>query len=198
MGVWSATSTTAASSLQQERRQGTLELLVAAPTPFPLLHLADHPVDGHDRRLQPGRRRCCGAGSSSASRSPSRSPFVFVAAVLVTVRRRSACSASCWRSPRCATAPPGRSARALEMPVWLICGFLVPLSLLPDWVAADLLGARPDLGHGRDPAAAEGRNRAGRHLALCLALAAAYGVIGACWPGRLVDSARAHATLALT
>ena len=37
MGVWSAVSTTAASSLQQERRQGTLELLVAAPTPFPLL-----------------------------------------------------------------------------------------------------------------------------------------------------------------
>jgi len=34
MGVWSSTSTTAASSLQQERRQGTLELLVAAPTPF--------------------------------------------------------------------------------------------------------------------------------------------------------------------
>lgn len=39
MGVWSATSTTAASSLQQERRQGTLELLVAAPTPLPLLIL---------------------------------------------------------------------------------------------------------------------------------------------------------------
>ena len=29
--------TTAAISLQSERRQGTLELLVAAPTPFPLL-----------------------------------------------------------------------------------------------------------------------------------------------------------------
>src|SRR5690242_15026402 len=39
MGVWSSTSTTAASSLQQERRQGTLELLVAAPTPFSLVIL---------------------------------------------------------------------------------------------------------------------------------------------------------------
>ncbi|MDT5028568.1 MAG: type transport system permease protein, partial [Micromonosporaceae bacterium] len=37
IGIWSATSTTASFVLQMERRQGTLELLVAAPTPFPLL-----------------------------------------------------------------------------------------------------------------------------------------------------------------
>ena len=37
LGVWSAVATTAAISLQAERRQGTLELLVAAPTPFTLL-----------------------------------------------------------------------------------------------------------------------------------------------------------------
>lgn len=39
MGVWSATSTTASSALQTERRQGTLELLVAAPARLPLLVL---------------------------------------------------------------------------------------------------------------------------------------------------------------
>jgi hypothetical protein len=38
----------------------------------------------------------------------------------------------------------------LEYPVWLICGFLVPLPL-PRLGAADLVGARADLGHERDP-----------------------------------------------
>jgi ABC-2 type transport system permease protein len=37
MGVWSAVSTTASTALQSERRQGTLELLVASPTAFPLI-----------------------------------------------------------------------------------------------------------------------------------------------------------------
>ena len=39
MGVWSAVSTSASTTLQGERRQGTLELLVAAPTPFSLVIL---------------------------------------------------------------------------------------------------------------------------------------------------------------
>ncbi len=34
MGIWSATSTSAGSALQRERRHGTLELLVAAPAHF--------------------------------------------------------------------------------------------------------------------------------------------------------------------
>ena len=38
MGVWSAVSTSASLTLQGERRQGTLELLVAAPTPFSLVN----------------------------------------------------------------------------------------------------------------------------------------------------------------
>ena len=35
IGVWSAVATTASISLQQERRLGTLELLVAAPDAVP-------------------------------------------------------------------------------------------------------------------------------------------------------------------
>ena len=39
MGIWGATSTAAGSALQQERRHGTLELLVAAPVHFALVLL---------------------------------------------------------------------------------------------------------------------------------------------------------------
>src|SRR4029453_5112004 len=39
MGIWSATSTSAGSAMQRERWHGTLELLVAAPSPFSLVML---------------------------------------------------------------------------------------------------------------------------------------------------------------
>ena len=39
MGIWAATSTAAGAALQRERWHGTLELLVAAPSPFALVLL---------------------------------------------------------------------------------------------------------------------------------------------------------------
>src|SRR6478736_5998981 len=39
MGIWSSTSTSAGSAMQRERWHGTLELLVAAPSPFSLVML---------------------------------------------------------------------------------------------------------------------------------------------------------------
>ncbi len=182
MGVWSSTSTTAASSLQQERRQGTLELLVAAPTPFPLLIL-------------PVTLSMATIGGYSLVATLLWGRFVFGIGITVqparsrsSRRRRDdrggrACWASCWRSARCATGRRGRWASALEMPVWLICGFSCRSSPAARLGAADLVGARPDLGHGSCPGAPRlaGRDRAGRcpaNRALCLGLAAVYGVIG--------------------
>ena len=39
MAVWGAVSTSAGNAMQRERWQGTLELLVSAPAPFPLVML---------------------------------------------------------------------------------------------------------------------------------------------------------------
>ena len=86
----------------------------------------------------------------------------------------------------------------LEFPVWLICGFLVPLSLLPDWVRPIACLLPPTWGVAAVRDAALGGSP-WPDIAVCLL--AGRGVRrhrGALLARRLVDSARAHATLALT
>jgi ABC-2 type transport system permease protein len=195
MGVWSATSTTAASSLQQERRQGTLELLVAAPSPFPLiifpLTLSMATVGAYSMvaTLLWGRF-VFGIHIAIAQ------PASFVLAVLVTVIAIGmlgfllAVSSVRYRSA-------WALGNALEMPVWLICGFLVPLSVLPSWLQPVAWVLAPTWGLDAIRAATEGRPAWGS-LGLCLLLTVVYCVIGALVSGRLVDSARRDAKLALT
>jgi ABC-2 type transport system permease protein len=194
MGVWSATSTTAASSLQQERRQGTLELLVASPSPFPLiifpltLSMATVGVYSMAATLLWGRF-VFGIHITVAQ------PVLFVLAVLVTVVAIGmlgfvlAVSSVRYRSA-------WALGNAFEFPVWLICGFLVPLSVLPGWLHPVAWVLAPTWGLAAIRAAAEGRP-VGGSLLLCLALAAAYGLIGSLVSRRLVDSARRDAKLAL-
>jgi ABC-2 type transport system permease protein len=94
-----------------------------------------------------------------------------------------------------------RSAWALgtlfEFPVWLICGFLVPLSLLPGWVTPIAWLLPPTWGVAAVRDAALGGN-AWPDIALCLLTGLAYAAIGVALSRRLVDSARGNATLALT
>ena len=94
-----------------------------------------------------------------------------------------------------------RSAWALgsvmEFPVWLICGFLVPLSLLPSWVTTIAYLLPPTWGVAAVRDAALGGN-AWPDMGMCLLTGAAYAVIGVLLARRLVDSARERATLALT
>lgn len=195
MGVWSATSTTAASSLQQERRQGTLELLVAAPTPLPLLIL---PVTLSMATI--------GAYSLVATLLWGRlvfgieiavaRPAGFVAACLATVAAVGVLGfLVAVASVRYRTA--WALGSALEFPVWLLCGFLVPLSLLPGWTRPISWVLAPTWGIDAIRAAAAGGNPL-PGIAACLGLAAGYGVAGALLARRLIDSARAHATLALS
>ena len=87
---------------------------------------------------------------------------------------------------------------ALELPVWLICGFLVPLSLLPDWVRPISWVLPPTWGVAAVRDAALGGGSPWRDIGLCLLTGAAYGVAGAVVSRRVVDSARTDATLALT
>jgi ABC-2 type transport system permease protein len=195
MGVWSATSTAASSVLQRERRQGTLELLVAAPTPFPLLivpitlSMATIGLYSLVATLLWGR---------FAFGIPIRidQPLGFGSAVLVTVF-----AIALMGFLLAVTAVRYRSAwalgAALELPVWLICGFLVPLSILPGWVRPISWVLPPTWGVSAVKEAALGGSP-WVDILMCAALAAVYALVGTALSGRLVDSARARATLALS
>ena len=194
MGIWSATSTTSASALQQERRQGTLELLVAAPTPLPLLIL---PVTLSMATVGAYSLVACLLWGRFVFGIPIvvASPVAFVAAVLATV-----ISISVLGFLMAVASVRYRSAWAIgsafELPVWLVCGFLVPLSLLPSWTRPISWVLSPTWGMAAVRAAAEGRNP-GPDIAICLGIGAVYGLAGALLARRLVNSARTHATLAL-
>jgi ABC-2 type transport system permease protein len=195
MGIWSATSTSASSVLQRERRHGTLELLAAAPANFALILLPisvamttvglysmvatllwGHFVFGIEMRLV--------------------HPLLFVLAVPVTIASVGALgfllSVACVRY-RTAWA----LGNALEYPVWLICGFLVPLALLPGWVGPFSWVLAPTFGVRAIREAALGGTPLGDLLA-CAALGIAYFGIGVTLTDYVLRSARRKASLALS
>jgi ABC-2 type transport system permease protein len=195
MGVWSATSTTAASALQMERRQGTLELLVAAPTPFPLLvfplTLSMATIGGYSlvTTLLWGR-------FVFGIHVPVKDPVAFAASIAVTVMAIGTLGfLIAIGSVRYRVA--WALGSALEMPVWLICGFLVPVASLPSWVQPVSWLLAPTWGMAAIRSAANGGSPV-VDLFWCTALAAGYTLVGALLSGRLLDSARTRATLALT
>ncbi|HVQ87446.1 MAG TPA: ABC transporter permease [Actinomycetes bacterium] len=195
MGVWSAVSTSAAISLQRERNQGTLELLVAAPTPFPLLvvpitlSMATIGLYSFVATLLWGR-------FAFGIQLSLDQPLAFVAGCLATAVAIGlmgfllAISAIRYRSSWALGA-------ALEMPIWLICGFIVPLALLPDWVRPIAWVLPPTWGVAAVKDAALGGSP-WPDIVLCLGIASIYAAIGTLLAHRLVDSARTHATLSLS
>jgi ABC-2 type transport system permease protein len=131
MGIWSATSTTRGSAMQRERWHGTLELLVASPTHFALVLL---PARSRWRRSASTAwsPRCSGA-ARVRRRPDDRHPLLFALSIPATV-----ISIGDARLPARGRFVRYRTAWALgnmlEYPSGSICGFLVPLSLFPDWV----------------------------------------------------------------
>jgi ABC-2 type transport system permease protein len=195
MGVWGAVSTAAGSAMQRERWQGTLELLVIAPQPFPLVML---PVTIAMSTL--------GLYSMAATLLWGRlvfgigvhivHPLAFCAAVVVTVL-----SIGVTGFLMAVSFVRYRTAWALgnlfEYPVWLICGFLVPLSLFPGWVHPLAWLLAPTWGVNAIRESALGGSPL-PDLALCAGIGAACLAIGVTVSGTVLESARARATLALT
>jgi ABC-2 type transport system permease protein len=194
MGIWSSTSTTASSALQNERQQGTLELLVAAPTPLPLL-------------LIPVTLSMATVGLYSLVTTllwgrfvfgislHVHDPLLFAVSVLVVVL-----SIGIFGFLLAVSSVRYRSAWAvgagIEMPVWFICGFLVPLSALPGWVRPFSWVLAPTWGMEAVRHSALGGG-VGVALAVCLGLTAAYALAGTLLTQRIVDSARSRASLTL-
>jgi ABC-2 type transport system permease protein len=195
MGIWSVIATTASSLLQRERWLGTLELLVAAPTRFALI-------------LVPMTTAMASLGLYSMAATllwgwllfditvPVADPLLFVLSIVASilsialigfllsvavVRYRTA-----WAM-----------GNLLEYPGWLVCGFLVPLSLFPDWVGWLAHALPPTWGMQAIRASAAGGSP-WIDVLMCLGLGIVYGLVGALLSETVLRSARRHAALALT
>ncbi|HEY7483631.1 MAG TPA: ABC transporter permease [Streptosporangiaceae bacterium] len=195
MAIWTAISTMASGILQRERGYGTLELLVAAPSPFSTvifpITLAVSTVGLYGMIATLVWARLLFGVDTGITRSP-----LTVVAVMATVIAIGALG-----FVMSVTVVRYRAAWALgnvlEYPVWLICGFLVPVSLLPGWVQVISWLLAPTWGVRAIREASAGGTPL-PELATCIGLAVAYGVMGI-WLGRkFVHAARQHATLSLT
>jgi ABC-2 type transport system permease protein len=194
MGIWTATSVPASSALQRERWLGTLELLVVAPRHLGLILL---PITLAASTVG----LYCVAGTLLWARVlfgiqiTVVHPLLFVLGLLATVVTIAALGflmAVSFVGSRRAWA----LGSAFEYPVWLICGFLVPVSLLPDWVRPLSWALGPTWGMRAVREAAYGGAPLGPIL-LCLALAAVYLALGVTVLRFVLDSARRRATLSL-
>ena len=195
MGIWSITTVDAADSIQRQRSLGVLELLVAAPTPFWAVLLpitiASSAIGIYSlvSTLLWGR-------ILFGIRLELVHPVLFVIAVpsaVIGLGLLGLLLASTFVLYRNANA----LSNLLGEPVWLITGMLVPISLLPGWVAplswvlAPTWGIRAirDSALGGDPLPA---------ILMCLGLGVAYMLITAVCLRHFERLARTRATLALT
>ncbi len=195
MGIWSVVTTTASGLLQRERWLGTLELLVSSPTPFALTLIPITTAMASLGLFSLGSTLLWGWLLFGIT-VPVASPLAFALSILVSifsiallgfllsvavVRYRTA-----WAM-----------GNLLEYPGWLLCGFLVPLTLFPTWVTWISYALPPTWGMAAIRASAAGRSP-WLDIALCLGIGLAYGGVGALISETVLRSARRHATLALT
>jgi ABC-2 type transport system permease protein len=195
MGIWSSTSTSAGAAMARERWHGTLELLVAAPVHFALVLL---PVTIAMATI--------GIYSMAATLLWGRLAFgielqiddaaAFVLAVPATVISIGALGfllAVAFVRFRQAWA----LGNMLEYPVWLVAGFLVPLSLFPGWVRPISWALAPTWGINAIREAAFG-GPAWDDVGMALLLGAVYTALGIVLVQRALRAARVKGTLALT
>ena len=195
MGMWSSVSTSAGSAMQRERWWGTLELLVAAPRHFALvllpatLGLATVGVYNLAATLLWGRF-LFGVHLSIAH------PLLFALAIVGTVLAFGglgflfAVSFVRWRAAWVL-------GNFFEYPVWLICGFLVPLSFLPGWVHPISWALAPTWGMSAIRESALGGSPLPA-LGACLGLGLGYVVVGVLVTDRVLRAARVSGSLSLT
>jgi ABC-2 type transport system permease protein len=194
MGMWTAQGVVAASLLGRERWWGTLELVVAAPTAFSRvivpITLAMSTIGFYCViATMLWDRYVFGIHLHIASWPLFLLSVLAGGVTLALVGHFIAVTAVRYRSA-------GALGAALEYPGWLLCGFVVPLGVLPTWThplswsipTTWAMDAVRDSAAGRSP---------WTDLLVCLATGAAYAVAAAWLGARLLESARANASLAL-
>ncbi|MGH3051032.1 MAG: ABC transporter permease [Gaiellaceae bacterium] len=195
MGVWTATSVSASSALQRERRLGTLELLVGAPTNLAIVLLSVC-LATSTIGLYCIVATLLWARLLFGIHVPVAHPLPFALGILgivVTISSLGFLMAVAFVRSRRAWALGAVS----EYPIWLVCGFLVPITLLPNWVRPISWALGPTWGMRAIHAGAFGGNGL-PDVAMCFALAAVYVGLGVLVLGTVLNSARRRATLSLT
>jgi ABC-2 type transport system permease protein len=195
MTIWTAISSSASGILQRERSLGTLELLVAAPAPFPVTVLA---VTGAVTTVGVygmvvtllWARFAFGVRFGPVHLVPLALAVVVTVLAFATLGFLLSVTVVRYRA---AWALGG----ALEYPVWLACGFLVPTALLPAWLRPVSWLLAPTWGMTAMRAAFDGATP-WRDLALGTILCAADALAGVVLARAVLRSARHHATLTLT
>jgi ABC-2 type transport system permease protein len=195
MGIWSTTATSAGGAIQQQRWYGILELLVGAPSPL-ILVLAPITV----------AIAAIGVYSIATTLLWGRLLFgvpvhiahsllfaVSIPAAVISIGMLGLVLASALVLYRAASA----FSQALEYPIWLITGMLIPLSLLPVWVHPLAWALAPTWGMRAVRHAALGGD-VGTPLLVCAGLTVAYGVIAVTLLQHFERLARDRATLSLT
>jgi ABC-2 type transport system permease protein len=195
MGMWSATSTTAGGAMQRERWHGTLELLVGTPPHFALVLLPVTLAMATIGIYSLGATLLYGHFLFGIELVVDH-PLLFVLAIVGTVL-----SFGTLGFVFAVTFVRFRAAWALgnlfEYPVWLIGGFLVPLTLLPDWVRPISWALAPTWGMNAIREAASGGSPLD-DLVVCVGLGALYMAAGILLTERVLRSARVHAALQLS
>jgi ABC-2 type transport system permease protein len=195
MGIWSTTATSAGGAIQQQRWYGILELLVGAPSPLILVlapitvAIAAIGVYSIATTLLWGRL-LFGVPVHIAH------PLLFavsIPAAVISIGMLGLVLASALVLYRAASA----FSQALEYPIWLITGMLIPLSLLPVWVHPLAWALAPTWGMRAVRHAALGGD-VGTPLLVCAGLTVAYGVIAVTLLQHFERLARDRATLSLT
>ena len=194
MGIWSSTSTSAGSAMQRERWHGTLELLVCAPTHFALV-LLPVTIAMSTIGLYSMVTTLLWGRLLFGIDVPLAHPVGFALALIATVASIGALGfllAVSFVRYRTAWA----LGNMLEYPVWLVSGFLVPLTLLPEWVRPISWALAPTWGVDAIRESALGGTPYAE-IGLCLALGAAYVLAGSLVLERALRAARREGSLSL-
>lgn len=192
MSTWTAISSTGSATLHRERGLGTLELLVAAPTPFGatifsiILAVATVGAYGVAATLLWARL-------VFAVEVPLGDPLWFSLSLMATVFSFAVLgfllAVTVIRYPD-AWALGG----LLEYPVWLLGGFLVPAEVLPGWMRPAAMALSPYWGMSAVRKAADG-SAPWRDVLVCLGLSGLYALLGVGLVRLLLNSARRTAML---
>ena len=194
MIIWSQVIVGSGFALDQQRIQGTLELLVAAPVPLAALFApimiasATFGLYGLLVTLLWGR---FAFGIPIAIDDPVAFAAATVASI-VAIGLLGLIAASTFVLYRAAF----YLGVALQYPVYIACGLIVPFSILPDWLGPISWALAPTWGFQGLTEAAVGGN-AWPEIAACLGLSAAYFAIAIPCLASFERLARDRATLRL-
>jgi ABC-2 type transport system permease protein len=194
MAIWSSVAFSAGGAIELQRRLGTLELLVAAPAPFGALLAPITIATSAIGVYALGATLLWGRLLFGISLHFEH-PLLFalsLPAAIVAIGMLGLILAATLILYRAALF----LGASFEYPVWLVTGLLVPLSLLPGWVAPISWLLAPTWGMRAIRESAVGGSPLVA-IAMCVALSACYAAIAVVCLRAFERLARERATLAL-